>query len=379
MDRSELKDWLHVHMAAGVGPKRFQILLEVLGSPRDIIRASLTHLKGVPGIGPAVAAQIYEGLRTVDPETELADADRQNIRIVTPRDPDYPKLLATCPDPPMVLYVKGELKEQDQLSLAVVGTRSPSYYGSEQANRFGLLLAQAGITVVSGLARGIDGRAHRGALLAKGRTIAVLGCGLNHLYPPEHRELADQIVEQGGALLSELALNFAPQAANFPARNRIVAGMTLGTLVVEAPAKSGALITAELAQEYNREVFAVPGPIDQPGFLGCHQFIKSGKAKLVTCLEDILDELGQVGAILKPKAPSDSKTQVPDDSLSELLKASLTDTEKAVWDFLGCGPNDPDTIGSVCSLPAAQVCAAVTNLQLKGLVKILPGNQFTRR
>jgi DNA processing protein len=291
--------WLHVHLATGVGPKRFRSLLEAFGSPERIIKASLGELREVPGLGPATAMQIYEGLHNVDPEDELEQARNAGVRILTLQDPSYPSLLATCPDPPPIIYVKGELSEDNQLSIAVVGTRNPTHYGSEQAHRFAYLLAQTGITVVSGLARGIDAQAHRGALLAKGKTIAVLGCGLNTIYPPEHEDLADQIVRSGGAVISEYPMGILPQKGNFPARNRIVAGMTLGTLVIEAPSKSGALITAELAADYNREVFALTGPIDQPSFTGCHDYIKSGRAKLTTCLEDILDELGSVGRIIQ--------------------------------------------------------------------------------
>jgi len=370
--------WLHVHLATGVGPKRFRLLLEAFGTPEKIINASLSELRSVPNLGPATAMQIHEGLRSVDPEEELNQAKKAGVRILTLHDPSYPSLLATCPDPPAVIYVKGELKESDQLSLAVVGTRNPTHYGSEQAYRFGYLLAQAGITVVSGLARGIDAQAHRGAILAKGKTLAVLGCGLNTIYPPENQELADQIVQTGGAILSEYPMAILPQKGNFPARNRIVAGMTLGTFVIEAPSRSGALITADLAADYNREVFALTGNIDLLSFTGCHDYIKSGRAKLVTCLEDILDELGSVGRIIQ-KEQKTNPVPTQTDALGDLLAASLTNSEKIIWDFLAHGPNDTDTICDNCSLKPAEVSAALTTLELKGLIKPLLGNQFTRR
>jgi len=380
MIRSELLSWLHVHLATGVGPKRFRLLLDMFGTPERIIRASLTDLRAVPHLGPAIAMQIHEGLKSVDPESELAEAENAGIHIITLQDAEYPKLLKTCPDPPAVLYVKGSLTEQDQLSVAVVGTRSPSHYGSEQAYRFAYLLGQAGVTVISGLARGIDAQAHRGALLAKGRTIAVLGCGLRTIYPPENQELADQIVAFDGAIITEYPMHVEPQKGNFPARNRIVAGMTLGTFVVEAPARSGALITADLATDYNREVFALAGPVDQPGFHGCPDYIKSGRAKLVTCLEDILDELGAVGSILKANGQAQGHVpSQPDDSLGELLKTSLSEPERLIWDFLAHGPNDTDTICDLCKLKPAEVSASLTTLQLKGLVKSMPGNQYSRR
>lgn len=382
MNRDDLLNWLRVHLATGVGPKRFQSLLQVFGTPGNIVNASLEALREVPGLGRSVANLIYEGFKNVDPEAELTAAEKAGVTVVPIIDSAYPEFLRNCPDPPPILYVRGQLQDSDELSLAVVGTRRPGHYGSEQAYRFSLLLAQAGFVIVSGLARGIDAQAHRAAILAKGRTLAVLGSGLNQIYPPEHLELADQIVKAGGAILSEFPMNTAPQAGNFPARNRIVAGMTLGTLVVEAPMQSGALITAALAQDYNREVFAVPGPIDQTGFAGSHEFIKTGKAKLVTCLEDILDEFGQVGRALKPKSskPSDSRTVgSPEESLGELLSASLSDPEKRIWNFLAHGANDIDTIISMCRLAPNQVSAAMTTLQIKGLVKSMPGNQYTRR
>ena len=238
MERGELLDWLRIHLAAGVGPKRFRLLLEAFGEPANIVRASADHFRGISGVGYALSQQIFEGLRSVDAEAELAEAENAGVKIIPLSDPDYPELLKNCPDPPALLYVKGELAARDKLSLAVVGTRRPSRYGSEQTSRFSYLLAQTGFTIISGLARGVDADAHRGALLAKGRTIGVLGCGLGTMYPPEHVELAEQIVEGGGAVISEFPMGTEPLAGNFPARNRIVAGMTLGTLVTEAPIKS---------------------------------------------------------------------------------------------------------------------------------------------
>ncbi|MFQ6047928.1 MAG: DNA-processing protein DprA, partial [Phycisphaerae bacterium] len=252
-----------------------------------------------------------------------------------------------------------------------VGARRASYYGLEQARRFGQLLAQAGLIVVSGLARGIDSAAHRGALDVAGRTIAVLGNGLAEVYPPEHRPLADQIAASG-ALLSELPMRTAPDSANFPRRNRLIAGMGLGVLVVEAGKNSGALITARLANDYNREVFAVPGRIDLPNSRGTNGLIRDGQAKLVIDLEDILDELGPVGQSLLGKEVHDVTT-LP----SRPVPATLSSTEKQVLAVLSRHEAMP--IESICQLSGAtpaQAASALTMLQLKGAVRHLPGSLF---
>jgi len=379
MEREELISYLRVHLAGGIGAVRFRRLLDAFGSPDRIAGASISELAGVEGIGPSTAAQIHEGLVTVDPEGEVTLAEQAGVKIITFNDPRYPELLRNSPSPPAVLYVKGELCEQDQLAIAVVGTRRASRYGSEQSSKFGYLLAQAGLTVVSGLARGIDVEAHRGALLAGGRTVAVMGGGLASVYPPEHKDLADKIASGHGALISELPMRTSPEAGHFPARNRIIAAMSLGTVVIEAPQRSGALITASLAADFNREVFAVPGPIDMPTFFGSNELIKSGRAKLVSSLEDILDELGQAGSMIKSQLGSgDAPSEPRQLDISSIQTKGLNETERAVWEFLASGPNDIDTICQLCRLSPAEVSAALTMLQIKGLAKQLPGNQYCR-
>ncbi len=375
MERDELLAYLQVHLASGVGATRFRNLLEAFGSPQRIINASVSELRGVNGIGDATAMRIFEGLRTVDAEAELELAEMAGVQVVPITSKEYPELLAACPDPPALLYVKGKLKPRDKLAIAVVGTRKPSRDGSEQAHRFAYLLAQAGITIVSGLALGIDGQAHRGALLAKGRTIAVLGCGLNHIYPPQHKDLAEQILENDGAIISEYPMNITPTAGNFPARNRIVAGMTIGTLLIDAPERSGALITAYLSLDYNREVFAIPGAITNPKTAGCNKLIQKGKAKLIMNLTDILDELGAAGDMLKSEMNSDDAGLQPDN----LIANDLSDPERRIWKFLAGSPSDTDTICAMCKLSPAEASSTLTMLQLKGLIKSLPGNQFAKR
>lgn len=386
MQQDELIAWLRVHLAAGIGAVRFRRLIDRFGSADRIAGASMSELAEVDGIGRATARQIREGLATVDPEAELELAARAGVRIITFQDAEYPELLRNSPSPPAALYIKGEFRREDQLAISLVGTRRSGRYGSEQASKFGYLLARAGFTVVSGLARGIDGDGHRGAILAGGRTVAVLGSGLEQIYPPEHQGLADQIVAGCGAVVTELPMQVSPEAGNFPARNRIVAAMSLGTLVVEAPARSGALITARLANDFNREVFAIPGPIDMPSFAGSNEWIKSGRAKLVSCLEDILDELGPAGESLKAQlAPDATATdpRQPDTDTRSAQAARLNEVERIVWDFLDSGsspsPSDIDTICQVCGLSPAATTASLTMLQIKGMVKSLPGNQFSRR
>jgi len=379
MDRKALVDYLRVHVVGGSGAVRFRRLMQSFGSAGRIARATRSELMGVEGIGEATAQTIVEGLQSARPEHELELAERSGARIVTFEDEDYPELLRQCPSPPALLYVRGEIRKTDALAVAIVGTRRAGRYGSEQAYRFASLLAGAGFTVVSGLARGIDAQAHRGALHVGGRTIAVLGAGLNRLYPPEHRELAESIASGRGAVISELPMEFEPDARNFPARNRIVAAMTVGTLVIEAPEKSGALITADYAADFSREVFAIPGPIDDPGFSGAHRLIKIAKAKLVTSLQDILDELHHAGELMSQQV---RETGQPTEPLFARVERSQLDclpqVERRIWEFLS-DANDIDTICACCNVSPAEASSSVTMLQLKGLLQRLPGNQYVRR
>ncbi len=375
MERKELLAWLKLHLATGVGAVRFRKIIQAFGYAERAIRASISQLEGVENIGRATATRIYDALREIDPESELESAQQAGVRIVTFLDDEYPKLLNTCSDAPALLYVKGTLNSDNELRIAIVGTRRPTRYGSEQAERFAYLLAGAGVTIISGLARGIDTAAHRGAILAGGKTIAVMGSGFNHIYPPENREFAEQIVNSGGAIITEYPMNITPSAGNFPARNRIVAGMSLGTLVTEAPKNSGALITAYLALEYNREVFAVPGTIGTSRFDGSNQLIRDSKAKLVTKVEDILEEFGQAGEILKERTKDINISKNTDD----IIAANLDESEQSILKFLSTGPADIDTIVSFCHLDVANVCSRLTSMQMKGLIKALPGNQFARR
>jgi DNA processing protein len=295
---------------------------------------------------------------------------RRGYRLLVLGDADYPPLLAAIPDPPIALTVRGELLREDALGLSVVGARRATPYGRDTARRLSRDLASFGLTIVSGLARGIDAAGHEGALEASGRTVAVLGSGLDELYPSEHRALAERIAERG-AVLSEFDLDEPPHARNFPRRNRIITGLTLGTLVVEAAAKSGSLISARLALDQNREVFAVPGPVSSPGSEGVHALLRDG-ARLVTRAEDVLEELRvEVREALKHRA-TERRGQAPG-TLDTL------DTEERALVALLLSRHDPldlDQILDEVSLSVDRVLAALARLELSGRVTRLPGGLY---
>jgi DNA processing protein len=282
-------------------------------------------------------------------------------------------------DPPPVLYVKGTLAREDTLGVAIVGSRRCSFYGQEQASRFAHLLAAAGFTIVSGMARGIDTAAHSGALAAQGRTIAVQGCGLSHVFPPENAKLFE-LIGDSGACICELPLRAEPLAEHFPPRNRIIAGLSLGTIVIEASLRSGALITAKTALESNREVMAIPGKIDSPLSQGAHSLIKQG-ARLVESVEDVMEALGYVGEQLKTHTTLAAReaTEKVEAPLFDTAKFNLKGHEKTIYEALGKEPAHIDQLIGDVDLPAGAVNAAVMSLRLKGLIKQLPGNLFAKR
>ncbi|MHC5214248.1 MAG: DNA-processing protein DprA, partial [Planctomycetota bacterium] len=306
-------------------------------------------------------------------------ADKLGVWVIHLQDDRYPPALKAIYDPPPVLYIKGTLTRSDNLAMAIVGSRRCSHYGTEQANRFSHLLASAGFTIVSGLARGIDSAAHRGALATKGRTIAVQGCGLSNIFPPENKKLFEQITENG-AVISELPLTYEPLAENFPGRNRIIAGLSMGVLVVEATYRSGALISAQAAMENNREVMAVPGRIDSPCSLGCHKLLKQG-ARLIDSIDEIMDALGYVGDGLKTHAATAAAEaeQNAQGTLFDTSRLNLTEAEEAILGHLNSEPVHVEELIESTQLSAAKVHSAVISLQLKGLVKQLPGNMLVKR
>ncbi len=368
--------YLRLHLANGVGPMMLGRLLERFSSVDRVLSATRNELCDVDGIGPARADAVRRAGDGQGVDDEIARAGEHGVRIVCREDAEYPALLWHMPDPPICLYVRGELRRADAIALAIVGTRRCSHYGSEQARRFASGLARLGFTIVSGLARGIDSWAHRGALEARGRTIAVLGNGLPSIYPPEHAALADQVAADG-AVVTEFPMGMAPEAGHFPSRNRIISGLGLGVLVVEAGSTSGALITARLASEYNREVFAVPGRVDTDNAGGTNGMIRRGEAKLVANIQDVLDELGDVGRFLtQPEAgPSGQR----DATASGVGVLRLEPDERKLVEVLGCEEVGLEELCLQSGLDAGRAMATLTGLQLKGLVRRLPGDRYVRR
>ncbi len=357
-----------LNMIEHVGPVRVRQLLEHFGEAPAILRASKHELLRVRGIGDETADAITSWEKSVDLSGELQRIRDFGSHILTQADEAYPELLRQIYDPPIVLYVKGELNAKDKNAVAMVGSRMTTHYGLEVARKLAYQLGYIGVTVVSGGARGIDTAAHQGALSSKGRTVSVLGTGINLVVPPENAELFERIVANG-ALITQFPFNRQADKQSFPIRNRIVAGMTLGTVVVEANLTSGALITANFAVEYGRQVFAVPGRIDSPRSKGCHDLIKKG-AKLCEGAEDILSEFEYLfPASNRPATPSETGV---------LPALTLSENEQKVYDALGTEEAHIDEVIRHSGLPPSAVSVGLLSLEMKRLVKQLPGKVFVR-
>ncbi len=357
-----------LNLIGNVGPVRVRQLLEHFGDPAAILGASKRQLLQVKSIGEDTAESLANWEKTVQLDAELKRIEESGCRIVTQADAEYPELLRQIYDPPIVLYVKGSLLAKDKNSVAMVGSRLTTHYGMESARKLAYQLAYLGVTVVSGGARGIDSAAHQGALSAKGRTVAVLGTGINYVTPPENARLFEQIAETG-ALITQFPFNRPGDKQSFPIRNRIVAGMTLGTVVVEANLTSGALITANYANEYGRQVFAVPGRIDSPRSKGCHDLIKKG-AKLCEDAEDILSEFEYLFPQTN-RPPSPAQTGV-------LPALELSENEQKAYDTLGNEEISIDEVIRKSGLPASAVSVALLSLEMKRVIRQLPGKLFVR-
>jgi DNA processing protein len=357
-----------LNMIEHVGPVRLRQLLAHFDDAPSILEASRTALRRVPGIGDDTAEAIAGWERNVDLGAELKRIEAFGCHVLIQTDEDYPESLRQLYDPPIVLYVKGQLSARDKNAVAMVGSRRTSHYGVEVARKLAYQLAYVGVTVVSGGARGIDSAAHLGALTAKGRTVAVLGTGINLVFPPENRELFERIAANG-ALLTQFPFNRKADRQTFPIRNRIVAGMTLGTVVVEGGLNSGALITAGMAVDNGRQVFAVPGRIDSPQSKGCHDLIKKG-AKLCESAEDVLSEFEY---LFPPsnRLASGGSVAVP-------AAMTLSANEERVLECLGIGESGMDEIIRASGLVASAVSVALLGLEMKRLVRQLPGRLFVR-
>ena len=375
----DIEKWLKLIRADGLGPTTFSKLIKYFKSADRILGASVSELAKIDGVGYKTAERMAATRNKFDTAAELELAEKLGVWLINLDDERYPPVLKRIYDPPPVLYVKGSLTRADNLSISIVGSRRCSHYGREQSSRFAHFLSSAGFTICSGMARGIDTAAHQGALSANGRTIAVQGCGLANIFPPENNKLFELIAESG-ACISELPLHFVPLSENFPPRNRIIAGLSLGTIVVEAGLRSGALITARAALENNREVMAVPGKIDSPLSQGAHQLIKQG-ARLIESVEDVMEALGYIGEQLEEHV-SEAAGQAAERMeapLFDIQELKLKPDEKRIFECLNKEPQHIEQIISDTELMPGSVNAGVISLRLKGLITQLPGSLFVRK
>jgi len=366
---TELEALVSLNMVPEIGSSRLERLLHCFSKPENIFKAAEGKLAGVEGIGWKIAAKIHSSSAGCLQE-EFSLAKEYNLKIITCNDPQYPENLKHIPGYPIVLYVKGEIKPQDNLAIAIVGSRQASLYGISTAREFAGDLSESGFTIVSGMARGIDTAAHKGALKRGGRTIAVIGSGFKHLYPEENSELAEDIARHG-AVISEFPISTEPLKQNFPRRNRVISGLSQGVLVVEAARNSGALITADFALEQGREVFALPGKIDSATSFGTNALIKQG-AKLVSSLEDILEEFNLDTAIREKKAPAVALTRPKQE------EGIAISQEGIVYRLINQHPLVLDEIAAATNLSVPLLSNVLLKLQMRRLIMQLPGQQYIR-
>jgi DNA processing protein len=361
-----IDDWLALSFIDGLGSVNYCNLIRRFGDPGRIFKASVQDLEAVGGIRQKVIEEIKAFNKTARVEQELELMRKHQVSLVAFVDDNYPSRLLNIYDPPPFFYVKGELQKTDELAVAVVGSRFASHYGKLAAEKISHDLAHEGITIVSGMARGIDSSAHKGALSAQGRTIAVLGCGIDVNYPAENKKLKEDIASHG-AVISEFPLSTPPASSHFPMRNRIISGLSLGVVVVEASHRSGSLITARLALEQGRDVFAVPGSIDSLRSRGTHRLIKDG-AKLVEDARDILTEL-------LPQMKDRSQWVGVHQDREEMV----SEEAQSILDVLEEGQLQIDRITTQTGLPSSQVSSTLLDLELKGIIRQLPGKVFVKK
>ena len=363
-----------MNMVPSIGPVRYKNLKDHFGNIADVFSAELDELISVDGISETTAKAIMSagGRRTLA-EKEIDSANANGIEILELEDVHYPSLLKMIPDPPPILYCKGDKSVLNRASVALVGSRKSTPYGEKVAEKLSRELAEYDVVTVSGLARGIDTAVHRAAVQAKGKTVAVLGSGLLRVYPPENKKLAEEIAFRG-AVLSEFPLNTPPDAGNFPRRNRIIAGMSLGTVVVEADERSGSLITAKLAAEQGKDIFAVPGPIFSKTSRGTHMLIKQG-AKLVESCRDIMEEINNLKGLAEASVAGG---KIRDEKGSGAFIPVLSPEEEIIFDFVDFEPVHIDVLSSKSALGSGEFSRVLLNLELKGAVKALPGKMYVR-
>jgi DNA processing protein len=373
LNKLQLEEWLNLKAIPGITDRIYKSLIDEFGSPGKVFKATAPQLAQIPEIKKDTVQAIIgrnEGISSFtaarDVSEEIRLAKKHKVDVVTLNHTSYPENLKAIYNPPPLVYVKGEIREEDTKAIAIVGSRKATTYGRLTAQRLSAQLAARGVTIVSGLARGIDSEAHKGALAVGGRTIAALGCGIDVVYPPENRALAARIASSG-ALVTEFPFATPPFAGNFPKRNRIISGLSLGVVIVEAAAKSGALITATFALEQGREVFAVPGPTTSSYSKGTNHLIKEG-AKLVENIDDILEELES----FLPPPEKDTKPE-------NFLHPQLSGEEESIYSFITQEPKHIDLLIQESNLSAQQASVILTNLQLAGLIRELSGKNFIRK
>ena len=376
-DRDQHRDSaLRLQMVPGIGPVIYGDLIEKFGSAEKVLAASPAALREVQGIGSKLLSALIHANEQIDVGPTLEDCKANDIDIIDRSCPQYPELLSKIYDPPSLLFCKGSFAPEDQMSIAIVGTRHSSNYGDRVATNLARALSMAGLTIVSGMARGVDAAAHKAALECGGRTIAVLGGGLLKIYPPEHKSLFQEIAARG-AVVSEALPNQAPRSGSFPRRNRIVTGLCLGVIVVEAGDRSGALISARLAMEQGREVFAVPGRIDSPMARGCHRLIRDG-ATLIESADDVFEQLGPLIEPMTIRKNTTNNTEAVTETIRHPAELKLSEQEKRVLQCIATDPTAFDDIMEKTDLPAARILSTISVLEMRRLIRRLSSTSFVR-
>jgi len=364
MEEKQLKYWLAWNKISDLGAKRFYKLIEYFGDAEEAWKAKRDEVIKLLNLSSTIAERIFQERDNMELNEELELLDRYKTKVLTIKDTHYPERLKEISFPPPLLYYRGSITPEDRYSISIVGSRKATYYGKMVAENLSKDLSSFGLTIVSGMARGIDTAAHRGALSVNGRTLAILGCGVDQIYPPENRKLAEEITSSG-AILTEFPFFTKPERQNFPRRNRIISGLSLGVVVVEADEKSGALITADFALEQGREVFAVPGNITSSLSRGTHNLIKQG-AKLINNYTDILEEL-----------PLQINQKIKEEK-KKINQSSLTEEERIILQVISQEPIHIDQIISSSHLSASKVSEILLQLELKDLIKEIVGKKFIR-